>query len=67
MPNELDLARACTERHAIVTVADLPFSCPKRDERVWDGHPRVYLPIEETGRVVCPYCGTEYKLEEFNE
>lgn len=54
--------QACTARHYEITRADLPLSCPRLDERVWDAHPRVYLPIEETGHVVCPYCETEYTL-----
>nr|WP_226983708.1 zinc-finger domain-containing protein [Acidithiobacillus ferrooxidans] len=29
----------------------------------WDGHPRVFLKIEETGEVRCPYCGTLYVLK----
>lgn len=55
----------CTVRRLEITYADLPLSCPPRDLRVWDGHPRVYLPIEETGKVLCPYCGTEYVLKDF--
>lgn len=55
---------ACTVRRATVTEADLPLSCPPRDLRVWDAHPRVYLPIEEKGQVLCPYCGTTYILVE---
>ena len=58
------LAQACTKRREDVTQADLPLSCPPRDDRVWDAHPRVYLPIEELGQVVCPYCGTEYILKD---
>jgi uncharacterized Zn-finger protein len=27
-------------------------------------HPRVFLPIEKTGEVTCPYCGAKYKLAE---
>lgn len=55
----------CTVRRTEITHADLPLSCPPRDMRVWDGHPRVYLPIEETGKELCPYCGTEYTLKDF--
>ncbi len=55
--------QACTLRHAEITAADLPLSCPPRDERVWDAHPRVYLPIEATGSMLCPYCGTRYTLK----
>jgi len=31
---------------------------------LWAAHPRVYLPIEETGRAICPYCSVEYVLVE---
>jgi uncharacterized Zn-finger protein len=61
--NEVNTAQACTKRRYEVTQADLPLSCPSRDERVWDAHPRVYLPIEETGAVICPYCSAEYILK----
>ncbi len=55
--------RACTLRRYDVTEADLPLSCPMPNMRLWDAHPRVYLPIETTGHVVCPYCDAEYFLE----
>ncbi|MDQ2993457.1 MAG: zinc-finger domain-containing protein [Pseudomonadota bacterium] len=61
------LERACTLRRYDVTKADLPLSCPMPDMRLWDAHPRVYLPIEETGHVVCPYCDAEYFLSEEDE
>jgi len=44
--------------------ADLPLSCPLPEHEVWNMHPRVYLPIEETGEAVCPYCGNRYQLED---
>jgi len=56
---------ACTELRYDITYTDLPLSCPPRDTRVWDAHPRVYLPIEELGKVVCPYCGAQYVLKDF--
>jgi uncharacterized Zn-finger protein len=56
-------AQACTKRHYHITAADLPLSCPMRDQNVWDAHPRVYLPIEATGEIQCPYCGAEYTLK----
>lgn len=43
---------------------DLPLSCPMPAMELWDSHPRVYLPIEETGREQCPYCGAIYILVE---
>jgi uncharacterized Zn-finger protein len=55
--------QACTKERYDVTKANLPLSCPLPDSRLWDAHPRVYLPIEETGRAVCPYCGAEYILK----
>jgi uncharacterized Zn-finger protein len=56
---------ACTKRLYEITHADLPLSCPPQNMRVWDAHPRVYLPIEETGSFLCPYCGAEYVLKDF--
>jgi uncharacterized Zn-finger protein len=29
---------------------------------LWNSHPRVYLPIEESGWAKCSYCGAEYRL-----
>jgi uncharacterized Zn-finger protein len=29
---------------------------------LWNSHPRVYLPIEQTGTTKCPYCGAVYTL-----
>lgn len=55
--------RACVLRRYDVTRADLPLSCPMPDMRLWDAHPRVYLPIEATGHAVCPYCEAEYFLK----
>ena len=46
-----------------VTQKDLPLSCPPKDQLVWDMHPRVYLPIEAEGEVVCPYCSAHYILK----
>ena len=45
-----------------VTRADLPLSCPMPDMTVWNSHPKVYLPVEETGEAKCPYCGAEFRL-----
>ena len=54
--------QACCERHYKVKPSDLPLSCPSEHQRVWDAHPRVFLPIEKTGHAICPYCGAEYVL-----
>ncbi|GAB4174019.1 MAG: zinc-finger domain-containing protein [Wenzhouxiangellaceae bacterium] len=55
---------ACTEKQYTVTRDDLPLSCPMPDMELWNAHPRVYLPIEATGRAKCPYCGAEYLLQD---
>jgi uncharacterized Zn-finger protein len=46
-----------------VTVADLPLSCPMPGMHLWNSHPRVFLPIEQTGTAKCPYCSAEYTLK----
>jgi uncharacterized Zn-finger protein len=58
--------QACTALHYEITFRDLPLSCPMPHMRLWDAHPRVFLPIEEIGHVTCPYCGTEYFLKDFD-
>ncbi len=46
-----------------VARSDLPLHCPMPESSLWNSHPRVFLPIEETGKAKCPYCGTEYVLD----
>ncbi len=50
------------QHHYDVTEDDLPLSCPMPGMYLWNSHPRVYLPIEATGRAKCPYCSAEYTL-----
>ena len=38
-----------------VTEEDLPLSCPMPQMYLWNSHPRVYLPIQQTGWAKCPY------------
>jgi uncharacterized Zn-finger protein len=47
-----------------VTKDELPLSCPRPADEVWNMHPRVYLPIEKTGEASCPYCGARYQLQD---
>lgn len=54
--------QASKQSHYEVTKADLPLSCPMDSMRLWDAHPKVYLPIEKTGKAVCPYCDAVYHL-----
>lgn len=51
-----------TARRHEVTAADLPLSCPLPAMSLWNSHPRVYLPIAQTGRARCPYCSAEFVL-----
>jgi len=55
---------ANTERLYKVRRADLPLSCPTPEMALWNSHPRVYLPIEQTGHALCPYCGAQFELED---
>ena len=56
LPSELD------QKSVEVTAKDLPLHCPLSSQKLWNTHPRVYLPIEETGQARGPYCGTMYTL-----
>ncbi|NIV74016.1 MAG: zinc-finger domain-containing protein [Gammaproteobacteria bacterium] len=57
-------APANAENRYEVTRADLPLSCPMPEMALWNSHPRVYLPIEKTGRAKCPYCGADFYLKD---
>jgi uncharacterized Zn-finger protein len=50
--------------HYDVLRKDLPLHCPLPEMSLWNSHPKVYLPIEESGKAKCPYCGTEFTLKE---
>jgi uncharacterized Zn-finger protein len=56
LPSELN------QRFVEVGEGDLPLHCPLPSQKLWNTHPRVYLPIENTGEARCPYCSTLYKL-----
>ncbi len=51
------------QRQIEITEDDLPLHCPIPSMQLWNSHPRVFLPIEATGEVLCPYCGTRYILK----
>ena len=42
---------------------ELPLFCPRDDTTLWSQHPRIYLPIEKDGDILCPYCGTRFILK----
>jgi uncharacterized Zn-finger protein len=58
MQEKKDNTMRCIE----VTADDLPLHCPTPEMALWNSHPRVFLPIEQKGEALCPYCGTLYKL-----
>ncbi|MCW9023536.1 MAG: zinc-finger domain-containing protein [Gammaproteobacteria bacterium] len=47
-----------------ITKDDLPLHCPMDNMTLWNSHPRVFLPVEETGEARCPYCGAVYVLKD---
>jgi uncharacterized Zn-finger protein len=53
------------QRSVMIAAKDLPVHCPLPNSSLWNSHPRVYIPLQETanGRALCPYCGTEFILE----
>ena len=62
---ENEKVEASTELRYEVTQKDLPLSCPTPEMKLWNSHPRVYLPVQETGKETCPYCGAEFVLKDF--
>jgi len=58
------LENANTQTRVEVSRADLPLSCPQPNQKIWNAHPRVYLPIEDSGEATCPYCGTHFVLKD---
>ena len=47
-----------------ITKKDLPLHCPMDGMSLWNSHPKVYIPIEDSGEERCPYCGTVYILRD---
>ena len=39
------------ERLIEITAADLPLHCPMPSMMLWNAHPRVFLPIEKSGKI----------------
>lgn len=62
--SDTEKTTACTEKTLIVHRHELPLSCPTDEMTLWNAHPKVYLPIEQTGTEVCPYCGTRFILQD---
>jgi len=62
MPEEQKPTMANTENHYDVTSAQLPLSCPLPEMPLWSSHPKVFIPLDQNGEGMCPYCGATFKL-----
>lgn len=62
--SEFSKEPASAQKEYYVSKKDLPLSCPMPQMTLWNAHPKVYLPIEKTKKVSCPYCGTTYILQD---
>lgn len=61
--SEVKKEQVSAQKMYIVHQKDLPLSCPTDDMELWNAHPKVYLPIEKTGKEICPYCGSCFVLQ----
>lgn len=61
---EGELGPACQQEEYEVSWEDLPLSCPTPEMRVWNAHPRVYVPVHRSGREACEYCGAVFVLRD---
>jgi uncharacterized Zn-finger protein len=64
MQIEMNKEEASTQKNYVVHRNQLPLSCPTDEMVLWNAHPKVYLPLEKKGIVVCPYCSARFILEE---
>lgn len=46
----------------LVEKKDVPVSCPPKEEKSWNLHPRVFLQFDDKKQAICPYCGNAYQL-----
>lgn len=61
-----DLVEPSAETRYEIGKQDLPLSCPMPGMYLWSSHPKVYLPIHQTGEATCPYCGAHFLLRGFD-
>ncbi len=61
-----DLPQNSERQDAGLTVSsdELPIFCPNPRMPLWSSHPKVFLELNAQGSAKCPYCGTQYQLEE---
>ena len=58
----MDTSSKTAPRTVEIDPGELPLHCPTPQQMLWNAHPRVFLPIEDSGEALCPYCGTRYVL-----
>jgi uncharacterized Zn-finger protein len=59
------LTQPNSETRYEVRKRDLPLHCPMKGTRLWDSHPRVFIPLTDENREErCPYCGALYVLKD---
>lgn len=54
-----------TSDHPVIRITpqDLPLHCSGPKNETWNGHPRVFLPIQSDSEIECPYCSIRYHLD----
>jgi uncharacterized Zn-finger protein len=52
------------EKVVSIAPTELPLHCPTQSQESWNLHPKVFLPLDEKQQAKCPYCGTEYQLQD---
>ncbi len=62
MSKHVKLKTANAQKKYQISRKDLPLHCPMDNMTSWNSHPRVFLPIEDTGHAKCPYCGADFEL-----
>lgn len=51
-----------TQKPRVVSANDLPLSCPTKEDKTWNMHPKVYLEFDESGDASCQYCGAQFTI-----
>ncbi len=63
---EQEIAEVSTSTESTFRIKSdqLPLHCPLPEMSLWNQHPKVYIPLDKNGSGKCPYCGTDYILED---
>jgi uncharacterized Zn-finger protein len=59
----VDETKPNSQRIVSVSADMIPLHCPLPGTTLWNSHPRVYIPVEDTGQARCGYCGTEFVIK----